>query len=122
MCSQRRQDRQHRSFGDRRGNRTFDQQHCPACSSTNGGGTLIIHGSGFAAGTAVSFDASRPPHMSSTASTLTASIPPGAVGSPKIVITNPGGVPASLSGAFFYFSPFDPAGGCGGGRSRPMRH
>jgi parallel beta-helix repeat protein len=94
----------------------------PACSSTNGGGTMTIHGSGFEAGASAAFDGILATTHVMDGNTLAVSIPAGAVGSSRIVITNPGGASASISGAFFYYSPFDPAGGCSGGRSRPMKH
>jgi hypothetical protein len=94
----------------------------PACSTTDGGGTLTIQGAGFAPGASVTFDGILAKTKVIDANTLSITIPAGVVGSPRVMITNPGGASASLTGAFQYFSPFDPAGGCSGGRSRPLRH
>jgi hypothetical protein len=93
-----------------------------ACGSTDGGGTMIIRGGGFDAGAVGTFDGILAQTRFVDAGTLNVTVPPGAVGTPRIVIANPGGASASLTGAFMYYSPFDPNAGCTGGRSRPLRH
>jgi hypothetical protein len=94
----------------------------PGCATTDGGGTLIITGDGFAAGAVVTFDGTMSSGSVVDANTLRVTIPAGAVGTPRIVVTNPDGTSASLSGVFAYYSPFDPNGGCTGGRKRPAAH
>jgi parallel beta-helix repeat protein len=94
----------------------------PACGSTEGGGTMVINGSGFETGAVVSFNDVLAVTKVIDGKTLNVTIPPGAVGAARIVIANPSGDSATLSGAFVYFSPLDPNGGCSGGRSRPSRH
>jgi len=94
----------------------------PACATTDGGGTMTIKGAGFESGAVVAFNGTVAVTQVVDAKTLRITIPAGAAGSARITITNPGGTPASLTGAFTYFSPFDPNGGCSGGRPRPLRH
>jgi PKD repeat protein len=94
----------------------------PACGLTDGGAIMTIRGDGFEEGATVTFDGVFGTIQRIDATTIIVVVPPGAVGSPRIVITNPGGASATLSGAFTVYSPFDPNGGCSGGRSRPLRH
>jgi parallel beta-helix repeat protein len=92
-----------------------------ACASTDGGAAMVIRGSGFDPHVAVTFDGSFANVTHVEADQISLIVPPGAVGTPHIVITNPNGASASLTGAFFYRSPFDPIGACSGGRTRPLR-
>ena len=47
--------------------------------------------------------------------------PAGATGPAQVVVTNPNGQKAAVTGAFRYDSPFDPKGGCTS-RPRSVRH
>jgi parallel beta-helix repeat protein len=90
-----------------------------SCSSTNGGQTITIRGSGFASGASVTFaDIAATNVIVVDANTITATIPASSsAGAARIVVTNTNGDSGSLTGAFRYVSPFDPDG-CGGMRRR----
>lgn len=95
-----------------------------ACSTTEGGGTVTIIGTGFASGAIVRFDGVASTGVTvDDATTIHAAVPAGEAGAGVITVTNPDGSTARLTGRFRYVSPFDPSGGCSnGGRSRGVRH
>jgi len=93
-----------------------------SCSSTDGGGTATIRGSGFAAGASVMFgDAAATNVIVIDAQTITAGVPASAAAGPvRISVTNANGDGGALSNAFRYTSPFDPDG-CGARRRSGSR-
>jgi len=92
----------------------------PMCVTTDGGEKMTINGSGFVSGAVVTFDGAIAAASVVDAQTITLTLPPLPVGSPRVVVTNPNGDSASLTNAFNVTSPFDP-NGCAP-RSRPARH
>lgn len=93
----------------------------PRCAATEGGVPVRISGSGFTAGTRVTFgglDAASVTVVDS--STLTALVPAGDIGISRVVVTTPDGSRAALSDAFTYTSRFQPDSTCG--RQRSARH
>jgi hypothetical protein len=93
----------------------------PACDATNGGERVSVMGAGFVNGATVTFNGTAAGNVQvMNASTIHATVPPGATGAALIVVTNPDGARAQSSDGFTYRSPFDPAG-CGN-RARSVRH
>jgi len=93
-----------------------------SCASTDGGGSAVIRGSGFAAGASVAFgDVAATNLTVLDAQTIMATIPPStAAGAARISVKNPNGDSGSLSNAFRYTSPYDPDG-CGARRRAGAR-
>jgi hypothetical protein len=93
----------------------------PICATTEGGGQMIVIGSGFLTGAVVTFDgAIASGSVVVDAQTITMTLPPLPAGRPRIIVTNPNGDAASLTNAVSITSPFDP-NGCSP-RPRPARH
>jgi len=92
----------------------------PACATSDGGPRITLKGSGFVTGAVVTFDGAIAAASVIDAQTITLTLPPLVVGSPRVIVTNPNGDSASLTNAFNVMSPFDP-NGCAT-RSRPSRH
>jgi len=93
----------------------------PSCVTTVGAGPMTITGSGFAPGAVVTFDGvTAAGAVVLDAQTISLTVPPLPVGTPRVTVTNPNGDSASLTNAFSVTSPFDP-NGCSP-RPRPARH
>jgi len=88
-----------------------------SCSSTDGGGSAVIQGNGFATGATVLFgDVAANVVVVLDAQTITVTVPASPVaGMVGIKVTNPNGDSGTLSNAFRYTSPYDPDG-CGSRR------
>jgi hypothetical protein len=81
----------------------------PDTGLTNGGTTVIILGTGLAAGTIVSFGALPASSVEVINSTnLTVVTPPSAQGTVNIVLTNTDGLSVTLTNAFTYVAPSPP--------------
>jgi len=95
----------------------------PMCATANGGIDVTIKGSGFQAGARVTFGASAATNVRVVDDhTIIATVPPGHISWPTISVTNSNGDSATLTRAFFYYSPFDPEGGCAFTKTRGVRH
>ncbi|HYC92472.1 MAG TPA: IPT/TIG domain-containing protein [Thermoanaerobaculia bacterium] len=83
----------------------------PSCGSTDGGTALVISGTGFEAGATVTLNGvAASDVVIVNAAELRATAPPGTDGDAMLVVTNPDGSEARITGAFRYSSPFDPLG------------
>ena len=94
------------------------------CIDTEGGVDVVIEGSGFAAGAAVTFDGIPATDVVVLDPTkITARVPRNYAGDATIAVINADGTSSTLTGAFRYVSPFDPRG-CtpSSGRTRAVRH
>lgn len=87
------------------------------CGSTDGGGSIVIHGDGFAAGATVRFgDVVATDVVVVDPQTITATVPAAPeAGMADITVTNGNGDRGTLWNAFRYTSPYDPDG-CGARR------
>jgi IPT/TIG domain/Calx-beta domain len=95
-----------------------------ACGSTEGGVEAVIHGDGFLAGAIVTFNGVAATNTEVVdANTLRVTIPAGATGFARVVVTNPDGTAGTINDGFRYRSPFDPEG-CvpASPRGRSVRH
>jgi hypothetical protein len=94
----------------------------PPCGVTGGGSAVRLNGRGFAEGAVVTFNGVLATDVEVVGPTeIHAITPAGATGLAQVVVTNPNGQQAAVTGAFRYDSPFDPKGGCST-RTRAMRH
>lgn len=94
----------------------------PECGSTDGGTVVTITGIDFAPGATITFNGVAATNVELVApNTLRATTPAGPTGPATLVVVNPTGDTATITSAFRYVSPFDPNGGCGGGRQRGVR-
>ena len=94
------------------------------CIDTEGGVDVVIEGSGFAAGVAVTFDGIPATDVVVLEPTkISARVPRNYAGDATIAVINADGTNSTLTGAFRYVSPFDPRG-CAStsGRTRAVRH
>jgi hypothetical protein len=94
----------------------------PPCGVTGGGSAVHLNGRGFAEGAVVTFNGVAATDVEVISPTeIHATTPAGATGLAQVVVTNPNGQKAAVTGAFRYDSPFDPKGGCST-RTRATRH
>ncbi len=77
----------------------------PPFGTTTGGDTIQITGSGFVNGLTVTIDGRAAAVATVTASVITAATPNGLVGVFDIIVRNPDGETATLTGAFQYIAP-----------------
>lgn len=95
----------------------------PICASAAGGVDVTLTGSGFTTGTQVSFGSAAATNVRLVDDhTIIATVPQGHIGWPTITIANPNGDSATLTRAFFYYSPFDKDAGCASTRTRGVHH
>jgi hypothetical protein len=95
----------------------------PICSNANGGGDVTITGSGFQQGATVMVGTAAATNVRVIDDhTIKVTVPEGHIGWPTLTIRNPNGDSASLTRAFFYYSPYDKEGGCASTRTRGARH
>jgi hypothetical protein len=93
------------------------------CGATDGGVDVVITGSGFASGAAVTFDNLPATNVIVTdSSRIQARVPANYAGTATIAVTNPDGSRSTLTDAFRYTSPFDPQRCSGNPRTRSVRH
>jgi hypothetical protein len=95
----------------------------PPCAVYDGGSLVTISGSGFDDGAAVRFAATYAPEVIvKDHFTIIAKVPPSyGTLNPQIAVINPDGTTATLTNAFHYQSPSEPACG-GGGRHHAAGH
>jgi hypothetical protein len=94
----------------------------PPCAPFGGGALVTISGSGFDDGAAVQLGTTQATEVVvKDRFTIIARLPPAyGIAQPQITVFNPNGTAATLTNAFSYASPSDPA--CGGGRRRAAGH
>jgi Calx-beta domain/PKD domain/IPT/TIG domain len=94
----------------------------PGCATTGGTLDVVIRGSGFAAGATVTVGGNDAIAVTvDDATTIHATLAPGAVGAATLTVRNADGTSATVSDALRYVSPYDADGGCSG-RARPIHH
>ena len=94
----------------------------PPCGVTGGGSAVHLNGRGFAEGAVVTFNGVVATDVEVVSpNEIHAITPAGATGPAQVVVMNPNGQKAAVTGAFRYDSPFDPKGGCTS-RPRSVRH
>jgi len=96
----------------------------PACGTTEGGAAVTLSGEGFAPDAAVTFNGIPATGIVIVSPTeLRATAPANVTGPAVVVVSNPSGDEAIASGAFRYFSRFDPKPPCGESSTRrSVRH
>jgi hypothetical protein len=95
----------------------------PICSNANGGGDATITGGGFQQGATVMVGTAAATNVRVVDDhTIKVTVPEGHIGWPTVTIKNPNGDSATLTRAFFYYSPYDKEGGCASTRIRGVRH
>lgn len=95
----------------------------PSCGTTDGGIAVLLNGEGFEEGASVTFNGVAATAVELLdANALRATVPAGATGAARVVVTNPDGTEAIVHGGFRYVSPFDPNGCTSSTRVRGVRH
>lgn len=98
------------------------QTIAPPCGVTGGGSAVHLNGRGFVEGAVVTFNGVVATDVEVVGpNEIHAITPAGATGLAQVVVTNPNGQKAAVTGAFRYDSPFDPKGGCST-RTSAVRH
>ncbi|MDQ3282697.1 MAG: IPT/TIG domain-containing protein, partial [Acidobacteriota bacterium] len=93
------------------------------CSPTEGGADVTIEGAGFAAGASVTFNGIAASNVTVVnATTITARVPANEARAATVTVTNSDGTSSTLTNAFRYVSPFDPAGCATTSKARGARH
>jgi hypothetical protein len=95
----------------------------PPCGITDGGTEVLLSGRGFANGAGVKFNGVPAKNVEVVSdSAIRVVTPAGATGPARVVVTNPSGEQADVTGVFRYYSRFDPRGACSQTRTRAVRH